>query len=142
MKKLTMLGTLLAAVAISGCSVQSAELTAKDLQHHRFELLTLDGTPVIAQHGGKPSIEFGEKMHVSGAMCNRFMGQGQLENNLLTVKQLASTQMMCSDPLLNKGDQLIGAMLQKGVNVSLQSNQLTLTEGPHVLVYRAKEWVN
>lgn len=150
MKKNIILAAI-AALTLSACSMsepspsdkQAAAITAQDLQHHRYELVSVDGEAVnSAQPRPRPSIEFGEKMHVSGGMCNRFMGQGELQNSVLTVKQLASTMMLCNDKQLDSWDRLIGEVLANGAKVSLQNNQLTLTQGKHQLVYQTKELVN
>lgn len=132
--------TLLAAVTLSGCS--HPHLSADTLQHHRYELVSIDGTVINAQNPQKPTLEFGENMHVSGKMCNRFNGQGQLADNVLTVKTMMSTRMLCADPQLNQGDMLLAEMLEKGAKVSLQAQKLTLTQGQHQLIYQLKELVN
>ncbi len=136
----------LATVLLTGCGMnktnqQSNYLVASELLHHRFILQSVDGLAVNARPGNVPNIEFGEKMHVSGAMCNRFFGQGQLENGVLTVKNLASTRMMCADPQQNLWDQMIGVILANGAKISLNDQQLTLSGGDHQLVYTLKDWV-
>ncbi|QII39042.1 META domain-containing protein [Rouxiella badensis] len=139
MNKKLILGSLLAAVALSGCSYPHQEkLTPERLQQHPYELVSIDGAPIASQSSRRPTLEFSEKMHVSGAMCNRFMGQGQLDNDRLFVRQIASTRMLCADSQLNVGDRLIAEMLQNGAKVSLHGKQLILREGEHELVYRAK----
>ncbi|MNC49882.1 Heat shock protein HslJ [compost metagenome] len=105
-------------------------------------LQSVDGVAVEAKQGSGPSIEFGEKMNISGSMCNRFFGQGQLENGVLTVKNLATTRMMCADPQRNQWDQTIGTLLANGAKVSLNGQQLTLSGSDHQLVYTLKDWVN
>ncbi|WP_431222368.1 heat shock protein HslJ [Serratia sp. L9] len=136
----------LAAALLAGCGMnqtppQGKNVVDSDLLHHNFVLQNVDGLAVNAKQGSGPNIEFGEKMHVSGAMCNRFFGQGQLENGVLTVKNLASTRMMCADAQLNQWDQTIGTLLANGAKVSLNGQQLTLTGSDHQLVYTLKDWV-
>lgn len=136
----------LASVLLAGCGMNQADRQSKnvvesDLLHHHFVLQSVDGLAADAKQGSGPNIEFGEKMHLSGAMCNRFFGQGQLENGVLTVKNLASTRMMCADPQLNQWDQTLNAVLANGAEVSLNGQQLTLSGGDHLLVYRLKDWV-
>ena len=113
-------------------------ITLNDLQHHNFVLISVDG---ISPTTPGPNLEFGENRHISGAMCNRFMGQGELKDGVLTAKELASTRMLCSDEQLNQWDKLIGEVLQKGVKITLDKGQLVLTHGPHTLIYRQKDWV-
>ncbi len=131
---------LATAITLSACSTgQDTTVKQHDLQHHRFELLSVDGQTVPAAQGRIPEIEFGEKMHVSGKMCNNFFGQGELQNNVLTVKGLASTRMLCSDENLNKWDQVIGDVLSHGAAVTLQDHKMILTQGKHTLIYRLKD---
>ncbi|AHG22542.1 heat-inducible protein [Chania multitudinisentens RB-25] len=136
----------LATLLLAGCGTgqdnqPSKNVTESDLLHHNFVLQSIDGILVNPQNGQIPSIEFGEKMHVSGAMCNRFFGQGQLENSVLTVKNLASTRMMCADPQRNQWDQTISTLLSNGADVSLNAHLLILNGGGHQLVYTLKDWV-
>lgn len=64
-------------------------------------------------------------------MCNRFFGSGQLQNGVLTVKNLASTRMLCTDAQRNQWDQTLSAVLEKGAKISLNAQQLTLSGGDH-----------
>ena len=80
-------------------------------------------------------------MHVSGAMCNRFMGQGELQNNILKVEHLASTRMACIDPARAALDPIITDVLSQGAEVSLIKGQLTLKNANHTLVYQQKDWM-
>lgn len=117
-----------------------SNVTESDLLHHNFVLVSVDGKQPTKTPG--PNIEFGEKMHISGAMCNRFMGQGELKEGVLTAKGLASTRMLCSDEQLNQWDSLIGDVLHSGVKVTLNQGQLTMSNNAHTLVYQLKDWVN
>ncbi|ANS43177.1 heat shock protein HslJ [Serratia inhibens] len=137
------LSAALAALLLAGCGMNqnSKTVTESDLLHHNFVLQSVDGVAVKPQPGSAPSIEFGEKMHVSGAMCNRFFGSGQLQNGVLTVQNLASTRKLCTDEQRNQWDQTIGAVLGKGAKVSLNAQQLTLSGGDHILVYTLRDWV-
>lgn len=136
----------LTAALLTGCGVNQTNPTGKivvesDLLHHHFVLQSVDGLAVDAKQGSGPNIEFGEKMAISGAMCNRFFGQGQLENGVLTVKNLASTRMMCTDPSRNQWDKTIGTVLENGAKVTLNGQQLTLNGSNHQLVYSLRDWV-
>ncbi|MEX0632145.1 META domain-containing protein [Serratia ureilytica] len=51
-------------------------VTPGDLLHHNFVLQSVDGENGEATGGRRPAnLEFGENLHVSGAMCNRFFGR-------------------------------------------------------------------
>ncbi|MGO4741960.1 heat shock protein HslJ [Serratia quinivorans] len=133
----------LTTLLLAGCSMsQNGKTVAEsDLLHHNFALQSVDGVAVKPGVGNRPNIEFGEKMHVSGAMCNRFFGNGQLQDGVLTVKGLATTRMLCADPQLNQWDRTIGDVLGKGAKVTLSAQQLTLSSGDHTLVYTLRDWV-
>ncbi|HEI8864932.1 TPA: heat shock protein HslJ [Serratia odorifera] len=136
----------LASMLLGGCAMPSTEsapstVVVSDLQHHNFVLQSVDGVAANATRGRGPSIEFGERLHVSGTMCNRFSGFGQLQHGVLTVKNLAMTRMLCSDAQRNQWDGIITQMLHNGAQVTLQQQQLTLSDSTHTLVYTLKDWV-
>ncbi|ELY9421856.1 heat shock protein HslJ [Cronobacter dublinensis] len=128
---------LLAGMALAGCqsTSSSSHITPETLQHHRYVLQTVNGAPLDATRR-VPELSFGEKMHVSGSMCNRFMGQGELHGDRLKVNGLASTRMLCAEPQLNELDKLIGEMLSQGATVSVEKQQLTLHYRQYTLVYK------
>ncbi|WP_105685670.1 heat shock protein HslJ [Cronobacter dublinensis] len=131
---------LLAGMALAGCqsTSSSSHITPETLQHHRYVLQTVNGAPLDATRR-VPELSFGEKMHVSGSMCNRFMGQGELHGDTLKVNGLASTRMLCAEPQLNELDKLIGEMLSQGATVSVEKQQLTLHYRQYTLVYKLAE---
>ncbi|EOL8935836.1 heat shock protein HslJ [Cronobacter dublinensis] len=135
MKKI--LVSLLAGMALAGCqsTSSSSHITPETLQHHRYVLQTVNGAPLDATRR-VPELSFGEKMHVSGSMCNRFMGQGELHGDTLKVKGLASTRMLCTEQQLNELDKLINEMLSQGATVSVEKQQLTLHYRQYTLVYK------
>ncbi|CNE93074.1 heat shock protein HslJ [Yersinia nurmii] len=145
MKKIVPLA--IAGILLAGCGMNQSQntanqITAGDLQHHNFVLVSVDGQSPKNQQGNMPNIEFGEKMHISGAMCNRFMGQGELKDSVLTVEALAGTRMMCNDSQLNQWDTLIGEVLASGAKVTLNKGELTLSNGSHTLIYTSRDWVS
>ncbi|HFI4751823.1 TPA: heat shock protein HslJ [Escherichia coli] len=89
-----------------------------------------------------PEISFGEKMMISGSMCNRFSGEGKLSNGELTAKGLAMTRMMCANPQLNELDNTISEMLKEGAQVDLTANQLTLATAKQTLTYKLADLMN
>ncbi|WP_439067437.1 META domain-containing protein [Serratia ureilytica] len=132
-----------AALVLGGCSMKPpATVTPGDLMHHNFVLQSVDGEAAKSPTGGVLlNLEFGENLHVSGAMCNRFFGQGQLRDGVLTVKPLASTRRLCPDEQRNRWDRVIGAVLENGAEVTLSAQQLTLNGNCHTLVYALRDWV-
>lgn len=141
MKKLASL--MLATMVLAGCaqSGDKANVTAQDLQHHRYVLQSVDGKP-LTNIKRLPELSFGENMHISGAMCNRFMGQATLEGNTLKAKGLGMTMMLCAEPQLNELDHMINDMLTTGAQTSLEPQKLTLKTSQHTLVYKLADLVN
>lgn len=136
MKKSILL--MLATLAASGCSSDGNRFNEQLLLNHYFVLTSVDGKPVEQRAGIRPGISFAPGLRVSGVMCNRFFGQGQLEQDRLKVPQLASTRMLCRDGELNQWEQMLGQVLNAGASVALQQQTLTLNGAGHTLVYRAE----
>ncbi|EHM47592.1 MAG: heat shock protein HslJ [Yokenella regensburgei] len=127
---------LAAGMLLAGC-VNTSKVTVNEsqLQHHRFVLESVNGKN-IAPTQTPPELSFGEKMHVSGKMCNGFTGEGKLSEGALTVKNMAMTQMLCPDAELSKLDHTLSAMLARGAQVDLTGDQLTLATADQTLVYK------
>ena len=136
MKKVAALVAL--SLLMAGCvSSDKIAVTPEQLQHHRFVLESVNGKPVTSD-----KISFGEKMMISGSMCNRFSGEGKLSNGELTAKGLAMTRMMCANPQLNELDNTISEMLKEGAQVDLTANQLTLATAKQTLTYKLADLMN
>lgn len=128
-------------MAGAGCGEQvgprSQAPALEDLLHHNYVLISVDGQ-AYANKQRLPSIAFNEGFRVSGAVCNRFMGQGELTDGVLYVKNVASTKMICmadGDGGLDQLEYLVHDMLQKGAALALEGRRLTLSQGGHTLVY-------
>ena len=129
MKKVAALVAL--SLLMAGCvSSDKIAVTPEQLQHHRFVLESVNGKPVTSDKN-PPEISFGEKMMISGSMCNHFSGEGKLSNGELTAKGLAMTRMMCANPQLNERAQ-----------VDLTANQLTLATAKQTLTYKLADLMN
>ena len=144
MKKLTVV-FLCAALAVlaAACGKKLGgghTITQQDLIHHRFVLVSSDGKDFSAKEP-IPSIEFNEGLRISGAVCNRFTGQGRLAGNVLTVEQMASTKMLCVNPDLDALEKLLTRMLSEGVELRLDGQRLTVRQGGHELIYKLSDWV-
>ena len=128
---------LAAGMLLSGCVYNSKVSTnAEQLQHHRFVLTSVNGQALPASQTPPPEISFGEKMYVSGTMCNGFSGEGKLSDGELKVEQLAMTRKLCADPQRNALDNTLSKMLRDGAEVDLTENQLTLATADQSLVYK------
>lgn len=132
---------LLLASACGKNSGGGSMVTLKDLTHHRFVLVSVNGKD-FSGHENIPSLEFGEGLHITGAVCNRFMGQGQLKGNILTVDHMASTRMLCADQELNELETNFARMLAAGAELELVGPELVVRQGDTVLRYTLADWVN
>ncbi|WLS80571.1 META domain-containing protein [Erwinia pyri] len=126
---------LMGAMLLAGCA--TSQPNEKELARS-FQLSSVDGQAITAPQGMKPGINFSKEMHVTGVMCNRFFGQGTLEKGVLSVPQMASTRMMCSDQKLNQWEMTLSQMLNAGAKLKLEQNTLTLQGAGHTLVYVAE----
>lgn len=124
---------------VSGCASNDSGINAQQLAKHSYTLQSVDGVVVSSEMGKQPEIAISSDLAVSGVMCNRFFGQGELHGNVLTVKQMGSTRMMCGDSQLNRWDGVIGDVLNQGATVKLEQGNLTLTGAGHTLKYQAAQ---
>lgn len=123
-------------VLLAGCVRDGkVSVTSEQLIGHRFVLENVNGT-AVAPGENPPELRFGEKMAISGSMCNRFSGQAKLSSGELTAKQLVMTRMACVDPQRSELDNVIGTLLKEGAQVDLTDSQLTLTTADQTLIYK------
>ena len=110
-------------------------LTLEFLNHQRFTLRKVNEADY---HGEQvPFIEFGDHAMVLGKICNNFRGPGQLSGNVLTVKSIASTKMLCPVNGLDELETRFFDMLNNGTEISMDGSSLTLKQGGSVLVFEA-----
>lgn len=142
MKKLMALSVI--SLVLTGCvNPGKASVQPEQLTSHRFVLENVNGkavkntttTPEIS-FNALSDISLVNNISVSGAMCNRFSGQGKLSEGELKVKTLAMTRKLCTEPQLNELDQAIGDMLRKGAQVDLTEDQLTLATADKTLMFK------
>lgn len=127
--------TLLAACGAKNAAPdQASGVSKQDLVHHAFVLASINGNPFVEKER-LPTLEFNEGFRVSGAVCNRFTGQAELENGMLTVKQMASTRMLCADQELNRLENDFSRMLMDGAAITLAGKILTLGRDGYVLEF-------
>lgn len=86
----------------------------------------------------QPNISLINNIVVSGTMCNGFNGR-KLSEGELTVKTLAMTRKLCTEPQLNELDQTIADMLRTGAQVDLTEDQLTLATANKSLMFKRVE---
>ncbi len=142
MKKLMALSVI--SLVLTGCvNPGKASVQPEQLTSHRFVLENVNGkavknttTPPEISFNALSDISLVNNISVSGAMCNRFSGQGKLSEGELKVKTLAMTRKLCNEPQLNELDQAIGDMLRKGAQVDLTEDQLTLATADKTLMFK------
>lgn len=147
MKKLTLPFILFLMLCMNtACGIRSSTVadahipTEEDLLHRNFVLVSIDGREYVGSER-LPNLEFNEGFRISGVVCNRYTGLAEMKNGLLVVRQMASTKMLCADHELNLLEDLFTRMVMGGVEISLDSGQLTLRGEGHMLVYRLRDWV-
>ncbi|MDR9890451.1 heat shock protein HslJ [Pseudenterobacter timonensis] len=137
MKKLSALCLL--SLALTGCvNPGKASVQPEQLEGHRFVLENVDGA-AVTPGAVAPEIRFGEKLAVSGVMCNRFSGEGKLSEGELKVKEMTMTRKLCADAQRNELDQAITTMLRQGAQVDLTEDQLTLATAEKTLMFKRVE---
>ncbi|HDR2842876.1 TPA: heat shock protein HslJ [Enterobacter sichuanensis] len=142
MKKLMALSVI--SLVLTGCvNPGKASVQPEQLTSHRFVLENVNGkavknttTPPEISFSALSDISLVNNISVSGAMCNRFSGQGKLSEGELKVKTLPMTRKLCTEPQLNELDQAIGDMLRKGAQVDLTEDQLTLATADKTLMFK------
>lgn len=106
----------------------------------KFVLHQVNGASYAATAAGRtqpaPALQFGGGFVVSGHICNRFSGEGFLEDDVLTVNNIASTRAMCADQSLNQLETNLFQALGHGVPVSMDGDLLTLQMGDSRLVFK------
>ncbi|MGL4250554.1 MAG: META domain-containing protein [Aeromonas sp.] len=130
---------LIPLLLLAGCS--STTFVRQDLLHHHWVLSKLDDKPVEASRDNPPDLEIGEHFTVNGiAGCNRYFGQGHLEDDKLWVTSLGSTEMTCPPPQ-NTIEQAVLTTLTGGATLSGSIQTLILQGEQHRLEYILRDWV-
>ncbi|MFK3861420.1 MULTISPECIES: META domain-containing protein [Pseudoalteromonas] len=106
-----------------GCS-STGTVTSEQLKYTKWQLSRVDGLAIPASYSA--SLSFIEALQVNGfAGCNKFFGEGQLDDNHLTVNKLGMTRKSCGDKLDEFEQQFLNA-LKQGVPLQIQDQQLVL----------------
>ncbi|WP_310736593.1 META domain-containing protein [Pseudoalteromonas sp. SR44-8] len=106
-----------------GCS-STGTVTSEQLKYTKWQLSRVDGLAIPASYSA--SLSFIEALQVNGfAGCNKFFGEGQLDDNHLTVNKLGMTRKSCGDKLDEFELQFLNA-LKQGVPLQIQDQQLVL----------------
>lgn len=130
-------------VTLSACSnILSTQIKPDDLLHRNFVLIRFNDTE-IQPHNMQPGIEFGENLYITARMCNYFTGNGNLNNNRLTITNITTSDLPCLDPNYKGLDSTVVNLLQQGVNISFdkQNQQITLSNDNNILIFKLMDWV-
>jgi heat shock protein HslJ len=112
--------------ADDGGSAAGTAPEAADLDGSTFTVTDVEGQEVV--EGSTITIDFAEGLVVAAGGCNTLRGGYTVEDGVLVVDVLASTQMACDEPLMAQDD-WIGALLESGPRVTLDGDTLTLSGG-------------
>ncbi|MCX8729116.1 META domain-containing protein [Gilliamella sp. B2969] len=137
-KTIGYISLLTAFFTLFGCG-ESGKIKDTDLMHHHFVLIKANGQDVALDK--QADLEFGEKMTITGKMCNQFSGQVTLKNDEIKGVGVAMTKMLCNDDQLDKLDIVIDQLISNGAKVELTNNQLILKNKDNELIYQVKEWM-
>jgi len=127
-----------------------AEPAATELQgqlaHHNFVLKSFDGQEFSGQNpdGSRrepPYMSFGEWPNLNGRVCNSFRGMVEVQGHTLTMKNAASTMMLCLEEL-NRVENAFHQMMNEGASVKIEGRDLTLEGAGHVLLFTLSDYVN
>ncbi len=142
--------TLLAAITlplvVTACATNgddATQITAQDLQHHNWELVSIDGTDlVLEERQNPPRLEVGEKMTANGnAGCNNFFGQAELKDNQFRIKKMGMTMKMCVGEVMDI-EQAFGQTLSDWSDMTLTKDTMTLKNDVHTLTFKLSDWKN
>jgi heat shock protein HslJ len=117
-----------------GCA-STGTVTTEQLKYTQWQLSKVDGLAIPVSYTA--SMSFIEALQVNGfAGCNKFFGEGGLENSSLTVNKLGMTRKSCGERLDRFEQQLLQA-LKQGVELKMQDQQLVM-QGEQTFVFIPK----
>ncbi|MEL0640099.1 META domain-containing protein [Pseudoalteromonas aliena] len=117
-----------------GCT-STGKVTSEQLKYTQWQLSRVDGLAVPPSFNA--SMSFIEALQVNGfAGCNKFFGEGSLEESNLTVSKLGMTRRSCGGELDEFEQQLLQA-LKQGAELKIQDQQLVM-QGEQTFVFIPK----
>lgn len=116
-------------VPVTGSPAAGAPGAGDALTHTAWELVSIGdpgaGTPVIAGRAPTLTFEAGGQAGGRGG-CNSYGAQYQLENQKISIRQVTSTMMACTDDGVMDQEQRFYAALQVADSFELAGDQLKL----------------
>ncbi|ATG78610.1 META domain-containing protein [Pseudoalteromonas sp. B62] len=117
-----------------GCA-STGTVTSEQLKYTQWQLSRVDGLAIPPSFNA--SMSFIEALQVNGfAGCNKFFGEGSLEESNLTVSRLGMTRKSCGEDLDEFEQQLLQA-LKQGAELKMQDQQLVM-QGEQTFVFIPK----
>ncbi len=126
---------------LTGCHYAPA-ITPEDVQHHHWTLISINGVAVAHADNTNADLEIGEKMTINGNTgCRRFVGQGQLAANRLTITSLYLTGQRC--PVEKEWiEKAILTTLKSEAALQMSDTQLVVRGEQYVLHYQLADWMH
>ncbi|WP_337119411.1 META domain-containing protein [Pseudoalteromonas sp. B131b] len=117
-----------------GCA-STGTVTSEQLKYTQWQLSHVDGLAIPPSFNA--SMSFIEALQVNGfSGCNKFFGEGSLEESNLTVSKLGMTRKSCGKELDEFEQQLLQA-LNQGAELKMQDQQLVM-QGEQTFVFIPK----
>lgn len=117
-----------------GCA-STGTVTTEQLKYTQWQLSKVDGLAIPASF--KASMSFIEALQINGfAGCNKFFGEGSLEDSSLSVSKLGMTRKSCGSELDEFEQQFLQA-LKQGAVLNLQDQKLVM-QGEQKFVFIPK----
>lgn len=135
------LPVVVTACASNGDDVK--QITAQDLQHHNWELVSIDGKDIVLEGRQQaPRLEVGEKMTANGnAGCNNFFGQAELKDNQFRIEKMGMTMKMCVGDVMDV-EQAFSQTLSDWSEMTLTNDSMVLKNDVHTLTFKLSDWKN
>jgi len=106
-----------------GCA-STGTVTTEQLKYTQWQLSKVDDLAIPASF--KASMSFIEALQINGfAGCNKFFGEGSLEDSSLSVSKLGMTRKSCGAELDEFEQQFLQA-LQQGAVLNMQDQTLVM----------------
>jgi len=141
-----LLATITLPVVVTACASNGddvKQITAQDLQHHNWELVSIDGKDIVLEGRQKaPRLEVGEKMTANGnAGCNNFFGQAELKDNQFRIEKMGMTMKMCVGDVMDV-EQAFSQTLSDWSDMTLTNDSMVLKNDVHTLTFKLSDWKN
>lgn len=121
---------------LAGCG----QITGVDeLEGTSWTVTELGGTPLV--EGTSITAQFADGKIGGSAGCNSYGGSYEITSEGVTVSDLASTMMACTDPGVMEQEQQFLEYIQNIQSIEVDTNQLTITsaDGTDIILVPAGE---